>query len=197
MIKLAGLLFTLSAFTILLGTLTAEIFYPNYSVFENMINNLGATPPPSVIHEPSAAILDSTMIISGILVVVVSYCLFRAGFHRKTVVSISLLGIGALGVGVFPAYHVLEHPLVALLAFLFGGISALFCLKTTEAPFKYLSGVLGVLILGVLAVGVLVPFLIVPLLGRGGTERWVAYPLIIWMATFGGYLMNVGKLKKG
>jgi hypothetical protein len=28
----------------------------------------------------------------------------------------------------------------------------------------------------------------IPLLGDGGTERFVAYPVVIWVIGFGGYL---------
>lgn len=28
-------------------------------------------------------------------------------------------------------------------------------------------------------------------IGDGGTERWVAYPIMLWLIGFGGYLMNV------
>lgn len=27
-------------------------------------------------------------------------------------------------------------------------------------------------------------------IGIGGTERWVAYPIMLWLTGFGGYLMN-------
>ena len=31
------------------------------------------------------------------------------------------------------------------------------------------------------------------ILGMGGTERWVAYPVVLWMAGYVGYLMREGK----
>ncbi len=27
-------------------------------------------------------------------------------------------------------------------------------------------------------------------LGEGGIERWVAYPIVVWMIAFGGYLLG-------
>ena len=29
-------------------------------------------------------------------------------------------------------------------------------------------------------------------LGDGGVERWIAYPTVLWMLAFGGYLMAQG-----
>jgi hypothetical protein len=29
-------------------------------------------------------------------------------------------------------------------------------------------------------------------LGEGGIERWIAYPTVLWLVAFGGYLLAVG-----
>jgi hypothetical protein len=29
-----------------------------------------------------------------------------------------------------------------------------------------------------------------PFIGMGGTERWIAHPIMLWLTGFGGYLMN-------
>ena len=31
----------------------------------------------------------------------------------------------------------------------------------------------------------------IPHWGSGGTERWVAYPILIWLIAFGGFLMGI------
>jgi hypothetical protein len=28
------------------------------------------------------------------------------------------------------------------------------------------------------------------ILGAGGAERWVAYPIVLWLVVFGGYLIG-------
>jgi hypothetical protein len=32
---------------------------------------------------------------------------------------------------------------------------------------------------------------LIPILGDGGTERWVAYPVVLWMTGFGGCLLGM------
>ncbi len=29
-------------------------------------------------------------------------------------------------------------------------------------------------------------------MGSGGVERWVVYPLLLWLTGFGGYLLGIG-----
>jgi hypothetical protein len=63
----------------------------------------------------------------------------------------------------------------------------------TSAPFRYMSLAVGLLSLAALIAGELgdnSP--IVKSIGIGGTERWVVFPLILWLAFFGGYLLASG-----
>lgn len=191
MLKNAGVLFFLSGFTILMGIITAEIFYPaGYSISQSMISTLGASPPPdSVVKEPSAAIFDSIMVMVGLMIMFGASFLAKY-YDKKFALLIGIMGFGSFGVGVFPAFHPLVHPIMALIAFGGGGIAAMTSARYTTYPFSYLSLFLGALALLVLFCGVVLPHTIVPLLGPGGTERWVAYPLMIWLIGFGGYLMR-------
>lgn len=191
----AGMLLFLAGAFIVMGIITAEIFYPaGYSISKNMISTLGSTPPPnSVIDEPSAAIFDNAIKVAGLLIIIAVLSLREALKSKIFIISAVLMGAGLFGVGIFPAFHPLAHPISALIAFLFGGISAILSLKVTTAPFKYISAVLGLITLIFLFLGIILPGIIVPILGVGGTERWVAYPLILWLTAFGGYLMSSRK----
>jgi hypothetical membrane protein len=96
-----------------------------------------------------------------------------------------LLGGGVLGVGLFPGNNATFHPIFALLAFTMGGLAAISSYRVVTPPFKFLVPVLGVTALVFLfAANAFIPFL-----GRGGTERWIAYPVVLWMTSFGGYLL--------
>lgn len=198
MSKIAGLLFFLAGATILMGILTAEIFYPpGYSISLNMISNLGATRPPySIITEPSATIFDTSIFIGGLLMVGATYFLQMVYKKKIFIFAAFCMGLGTLGVGIFPAFHAVIHPLVALLAFLGGGITAVLSTQILKGPFRYVAGVLGCITLLFLFMGTLVPQYIVPFLGAGGTERWVAYPEIMWLMGLGGCLMSVPIEKK-
>lgn len=195
--KTAGVLFFLAGATILLGILTAEIFYPtNYSVSLNMISNLGSTPPPdSIIRQPSATIFDHTLMLAGILIILGTY-LLRSLKQNSFLIAAIMMGIGTFGVGIFPAFHAIVHPLVALAAFLSGAVAAIVSAKITKLPFSLFSILLGIISLLFLFLGIIFPNDIIPLLGKGGAERWVLYPLIIWLIGFGGYLMNTESIKK-
>lgn len=187
-IKTAGALFFLAGSLIIMGILTAEIFYPGYSITTNMISTLGSTPPPdSIIREPSARIFDFTILFAGILILIGNYLLKP---RKILYISLATMGIGVAGVGIFPAYHQYAHPISALLAFSGGGISAILSAKETRNPFRLISVLFGGISLLFLFTGIFFTHLIVPILGAGGTERWAAYPAILWLVGFGGYLMN-------
>ncbi len=190
--KIAGLLFFLAGIVILMGILTAEIFYgTTYSVSLNMISNLGSTPPPhSIVREPSAFIFDKSLLIAGILIMVGIYFIQKVSKNMFFTVSLAILGLGTFGVGIFPAFHAVIHPLVALIAFLGGGLASVSSARVTKSPFSFMAILLGITSLSFLGLGVLAPHVIVPIFGAGGTERWVMYPVLLWLTGFGGYLMN-------
>ena len=81
------------------------------------------------------------------------------------------------------------HALFAMLRFVGGGLAAIVTARATRPPFRYLSIALGVISLGSLLSYVLMGEGTPPRpLGMGGVERWVAYPIVIWVTGFGGYL---------
>lgn len=172
-----------------MGIILAESLYPGYSISKDFISNLGSTRPPVIIiKQPSATIFDTTMVLSGLLIIVAGFLLTTKDKLLKTAIIIT--GVGSTCIGVFPAYYGLLHDLIAVSAFLASGSAAIFAAKVSHPPFKYLSVFLGVLSLLALAIGVLIPSLVVPTLGVGGVERFVAYPSIIWLIAYGGYLMR-------
>lgn len=189
----AGCCLAASGASILMGIITAEALYPaTYSTNSNEISDLGATRPPnSVILQPSATIFDVTMMVTGVLVVVAGVLLLRAGERRFLAISVVLNGVGILGVGVFPGNVGSVHPWFALLAFVAGGLCGIAGALAREGVLRWFSGVLGVVTLGTLLYamfgGMEAPLL--QDLGDGGTERWVAYPVVLWQVLFGGALI--------
>ena len=192
----AGLLFFLAGSIILMGIITAESFYPEkytYTTSDSMISDLGATEPPnSIIIQPSATIFNFIMIISGILVILGAYFLFRTFSDPVAAVLVGLLGLGALGVGLFPGNINPQHPLFAMTTFISGGLSAIYSFRLINSPFKYLSVLLGITGLFFLFTA----SVFMPILGGGGVQRWVAYPIVLWLIGFGGYLMGFGSKEK-
>jgi len=188
---LGGVLLILAASTILMGIITGEALYPAvYTTHDNEISDLGATrPPDSIILQPSATIFNTTMMVSGVAIIAGAWLTYRGHGSRRALISVGLLGIGALGVGVFPGNNPGFHPLFALLTFVSGGIAAILVAPLLAGPFRYVSIGLGVAALASLGLGIFgTGTKVFEELGDGGVERWVAYPIILWLVAYGGYL---------
>ena len=200
--SLAGIGLTLAGFIGLMGIITAEVLYPNYSTRQD-ISDLGSTRPPNpVIHEPSATIFNTTMLLTGAMVLISAYILYRVLDRRGFPLVLALFGFGAFGVGVFPGNVTPWHGLFALLTFFSGGIAVVLSSRVVSRPFSLLCGLFGGISL-LLLVSVFFFGLVIrgphPLefLGGGGIERWVVYPLILWLPAFGGYLLAASRESTG
>ncbi len=182
-LRLSGLLLLVSGAEFLLLTTLAESLYPNYSVRNNFLSDLGTV-------EPSGTVWNTSIFLSGLLFVIGAYVLFRSfGRPRRIILVLYVLaGAGAMATGLlnenaFPDLH----QIVSLMAFIFGGISAIVTYRLVRGPFKYVSALLGMFTLVslvLLIAGFRQQF------GNGLMERLVAFPEIIWLMAFGGYLMN-------
>jgi hypothetical membrane protein len=192
--RVAGALLMLPGIGLVMGWLTAEALYPQaYSTHANSLSHLGATEPPnSIALQPSATIFDATMIVAGLMLLGAAYFTFRAFQARRVSIPIALLGIGAVGVGIFALnVNPTIHTLVALLAFSSGGVTLI--LASTIAPpfFRYLWMALGVVALVAITLGLFfAQWAPIAALGLGGIERWNAYLIVLWLVAFGGMLMS-------
>ena len=201
--KAAGALLFLAGAVILMGIITAEALYPaTYSTAGNTVSDLGGTRPSEggVVLQPSATVFDATMVLSGVMIVAAAYGLHRAFGRRALTIPTALLGLGVFGVGIFPGNTGL-HPIFALLAFVAGGVAAILSYSVSASPLRYIVAALGtiallMLVLGILGapqpdgMGLLGNRGPIAALGAGGVERWVAYPVVLWLTAFGGYLMG-------
>ena len=194
-LRLGGLLLTVAGATILMGIITAEALYPaTFTTGGNEISDLGGTrPPDSRIFQPSAAIFDVSMIAIGILVIAASWFVDRAFGRRSVTIPMTVLGIGALGVGLFPGNTGNPHAIFAMVTFVAGGVAAISAARVASGPFRLVS-----LVLGAASLVTLVTYMVVgdagPMasLGIGGIERWIVYPVVLWVVAFGGYLSGRG-----
>jgi hypothetical membrane protein len=139
-------------------------------------------------------IFNSSVFLLGLLLVIGAYFLQRAFDFRMLTVLLVLTAIGAMGVGIFTEDFGIIHSVVSLIVFLFGGLSAIFSVVCSYVHrfslLKMLFSVISV-ILGLMTLGALVLFVgkIYLGLGAGGMERMIAYPILMWGAGFGGYLI--------
>ena len=189
--KIAGVLLSLAGAAILMGFITAEALYPGvYTTHTNTVSHLGASEPPnSVVLLPSAAIFDLTMLVTGAMILAGAWFAYRALRRKAVLIPTALLGIGVVGVGTFPLTHPAPHTLFAFTAFLAGGLAVLLSAWVTPQPLRAIFAVMGTVSLGFTLASVFLlewgPF---ARLDLGGVERWMVYPVLLWLVGFGGYL---------
>jgi hypothetical membrane protein len=163
----------------IISMIVAESLYPNYSISLNYISDLGVG--------PSAAIFNLSAFLGGLMSIIGAYFIHREFRNLAFTAFLGLYGIGVMTVGIFPETTDLPHSVAALTAFLFGGLVAITAYRFEKKPLGYFS-----VVLGALSLTALILFLAnVSLgLGRGGMERMIAYPVLVWGSAFGGQLIN-------
>jgi hypothetical membrane protein len=184
--KVAGTLFFIAATQFVVGVFVSEALYPGYSIADNYISDLGVG--------PSALIFNSSVFVMGLLIIFGAYFLQRAFHFELLTVLLALTAIGAMGVGILTEDFGVLHLVVSLIAFLFGGLSAIFSVLCSyvhkfplvKMPFSAVSVILGLMALG--ALGLFFGRIFLGL-GAGGMERMILYPILMWGAGFGGYLI--------
>ncbi len=188
--KVAGLLLLLAGAFILLGIVTAEMTYPehlHYSTANNEVSDLGATRPPnSVRTHPSSELFNLTMGVTGLMILSAAGLLRREFSRRSLPYVMAAFGVSVFLVAIFPGNNAVTHPIVAMGAFVFGGLTCIASGRIATGPLRHISRALGVTTLSVL----LFASRLVPTLGDGGTERWIVYPVVIWLVAFGGYVLG-------
>jgi hypothetical membrane protein len=184
----AGVAIFVGAVQFSIGLILAEIYYPGYSVANNYVSDLGATCNTTcIIYQPTSTVFNSSIVLLGLLILVGAYFLQRAFHWKPATVLISLAGVGALGVGLFPETTGIWHSIFSLIVFLFAGLSAIVAARFQKKPMFYFSIVLGLTTLAALVLYVGSNYLG---LGPGGMERMVVYPVLLWAVAFGGHMMS-------
>ena len=185
----AGALLFIAGFLIFMGIITGEILYTlEFSTRNSYISELAAALPEGTITPRlSAAIFNITMMISGLMVLLSTYFILSSSKKLLAGIPLGLFGLGILGVGVFPGDVVPWHGIFANIIFLAGGIGAITSFKIVLSPLRYIF-----IFLGCIALVFLFSYNhFVPVLGVGGVERWVFYPLVFWITGLGGYLLGL------
>jgi len=191
--RVAGLLLSIAGVAVLMGSITGEALHPGpYTTHADTLSHLGASEPPdSVVVQPSAGIFDGTMLAAGALILLAAWFAQRALRRKAVTVPTALLGLGVLGVGVFPLTTPGMHTVFAMLAFFSGGIAMLLSAGVTPSPFRQLWTVLGaVSLVAIILALVALNWGPVAALGEGGIERWNSYPIVLWLVAFGSHLIS-------
>jgi hypothetical membrane protein len=189
--QLAGFAFFSAGVIVFMGIVTAEALYPmTYTTFGNEISDLGGTrPPEGLVFQPSATIFNTAMLLAGLLVTFGSILTHRVLGRWRVTLPTAILGVGVTLVAIFPGPTGNPHAISAMVAFFAGGFAAIFSASVVRGPFRW-----ALLLLGIVNLASLASYFVLgdanPMwsLGVGGAERWVAYPEILWLLGFGGYL---------
>jgi hypothetical membrane protein len=189
--SLLGTLLFVGAAQFILVMTVAEALYPGYNTTTNYISDLGVG--------STALLFNTSVALFGVM------ALLGAAFGRRSLgtpltLTLVLAGAGAVGVGLFPETTGAPHQICSLIEFFFGASSAIISYRIMRRPLSYFSVVLGVIAL--VALVLLVPIelrashgiLYLPLydlvIGRGGMERMIAFPILVWGLGFGGFMMG-------
>ena len=178
--KVAGSLILIGAAQFVVGMMIAEALYGDYSIRDNYISDLGVG--------SSALVFNGSIFLLGLLTLVASYIFWRVVHARLITILILASAIGAMGVGIFTEDAGVIHVIVSVVTFLFGGISAIAAYRLEKVPLNYISVILGITVLVALALFGTGNFLGI---GKGGMERMIAYPILLWAVAFGAYLVGV------
>ena len=126
------------------------------------------------------------MLVSGFLLICSNILVYRGVRRLIFTIPFALFAIGIFGVGLFPGNMAPYHGIFSLLTFVMGSLTCMASASILKGPFSYVGIPIGIASLFFLFGA----SLFIPFWGSGGTERWVAYPIVIWLIGFGGYLMG-------
>jgi len=185
----AGYLLALAAGQFLLAMMLGEAIAPGYSMHDMAISDLGTIAETKLLF-------NASLILIGFLNVMAGYALYRDDGNEKVFAVFAIGGLGAIGAGVFPLDSPTGlHGLFALFAFLFMNIEAIVASRNAPRPLAVASALAGLIGFVFVIVMIFIDAGSIDVsgsIGHGGAERLIAYPALLWMVMFGGYLVARG-----
>jgi len=189
----SGLMLALGAVQFLGMMMLLEAVAPGYSMHDNAISDLGTIPQTRLLFNLSLVAIGAMNLVGGLF-------LFRE-LRDKVLFSFFLLGsIGAMGAALVPLDSpVGAHGLFALIAFLFTNLEIILIAIKLHGSMKvigFLAGVIGLIFLGLMVLVDSGSVDVSGSIGHGGAERMIAYPTLLFLILFGGYLMARPSLRR-
>ncbi len=148
--------------------------------------------------EPSSTIFNLSLIIMGILTIAAVYFILKSGGCRLFSACLLLFAISIIGIGTFPIYAGEIHSFFTTIALISGVLAVIFSYRLgLNIPMVMVSLVVGFTAL----ITLLLIFLwglessnpLIALLGKGGLQRFVMYPGMLYLIALGGYLTSRGE----
>ena len=186
---IAGTAFFIGGVQYSVAFVLAEVLYPGYNVSSNYISDLGATcrEASCQVYQPSATIIDASLITFGLLILLGSYEMTRLNAPRLLVALVVIAGVGGVLNGAFSETAMNAHLVASLVFNVSAALAAVAAYRIENAPLRYFSVAMGIATLAAIALLAMNSYLG---LGPGGMERMAAYPILLWTIGFGGYLMG-------
>jgi len=200
--SLGPVIFTVAALYFLIQLIVAWVFIPSYSLVSNSISDLGVTTCGSygspAICSPRWWLMDYVgFLVLGLVMVVGSALLYhefteRVPRERRAAMFgfglIALGGLGSILVGFFPENeNRTMHIIGAFLAIAIGNVAILVLGAVLTLPESMRRSMLMFSSLALAAVLCFASHRSFGI-GRGTMERIAAYPVSIWLITFGLYI---------
>jgi hypothetical membrane protein len=193
--RVAGLLFVVAVVQYVLAVVISEAVYSGYSAGQQMLSELGDWS----LAGNNAAIFNGSALLWGIFLIAGAYFIQQIFKNRVFSSLLAISGVGAVVSAVVSLNISFEvHGMFGMVAFVFGAAAAIMSYKFVKSPLSCVSVILGAVtllatVLFMLGQGDSAFYLG---LGVGGVERFVVYPLLLWMLGFGAYLIGDSNDKK-
>jgi len=181
--RAAGLLFFGVSAGFLMVTMLAASIAPGYDFRGAAISDLGVT-------AETAALFNGLLVVIGAMNVAGGYLLYRR-HHRGVLAAYVLAGVGAVGAGLFPLSTGGVHSLFALLAFIGFNLEVIGAAALLPGAMRILgivAGGVGLVYAVLMVIGDSGNAAVFGSIGHGGSERMIAYPAMLWLLAFSGYL---------
>ncbi len=192
--KIAGILLVIGGILYILVVNIGESLFPGYNIATNSLSDIGGMLP---LIQPAATIFNLVNIILGILLISSAYLIIKSGGCRLFSSCLAIFGFCIAALGVFPEYTHGIHVAFATLAFFFGSFSLLFSYRLgINIPMTIISTILGLIALLTILSPIIFgigPHNPLNVFGKGGAERLIIYPIIMYLTALGGYLTGRGK----
>jgi hypothetical membrane protein len=192
-LRLPGLLFFVLGAAFLIVTMIAASIAPDYDFKGAAISDLG------VIDE-TALLFNGLLVAMGILNIAGGYLFYRS-HHRRWLLGLYVIaGIGTIGAGLFPLSTGGLHSTFALVAFLVYNLEGIGTAAVVAGPMRtlgFLAGTVGLIYTVLMVIGDSGNATVFGPYGHGGSERMIAYPMMLWLVALGGYLMAGARSEGG
>ena len=184
--RLAGAFFVALAAQFMTVIMLGAAMVPGYDFGASAISDLG-------VAAETALLFNASLVVVGVLNLAGGYYLYRTHGKRWLLAVFAVAGVGAVGAGLFPLDTGGLHGLAALLAFVFFNVQALGSATLVRGVMRWLSvlaGAVGLVFVVLMALGDAGNTAAFTVIGHGGTERMIVYPVMLWLVAFGGYLLG-------